>query len=218
MKDDSQHNQDPNVPTLEELEWTRQWAAKQEERALQPNASPMTICLARAAKRTLASMEEDYQRGHCVIQLFENHAVGHALERIAEGANPVYSVAYFYGDQNKLSKRMEMLASDYAKQHPGAKVLCISARDFIEGAVRSVKYGITDSHPICFRDCDFLIMKDFEVFGGKEAMMQEAYYILDHRLISQKPFVICADRQPNAIPGLWDRLLTILEGGLIYQY
>jgi len=153
-----------------------------------------------------------------MVQLFEYPAVSYALDRIVTGNDLLYSVAYFYGDRDRLSKRMDLLAGDYSEQHPGSKIVCISSYDFMDGAIMSLKYGISESHPVSFRDCDFLIMKDFEVFGGKEGMMQEAYYILDHRLLSKKPFVICADRQPNAIPRLDDRLLTILEGGLIYQY
>ena len=111
-----------------------------------------------------------------------------------------------------------MLVSAYAERHPGAKVVSIDAEDFISGMVKSIKYGISDSHPVSFRDCDFLILKDFEKCGGIEATMEEMYYILDWRLLTRKSFVICADRQPNAIPRISDRLLTILEGGLIYQY
>ena len=218
MKDETQPGIDPNEVTLDDLEWTRQWAERQEKRARQPGASPLTICMARAARRTLATMEEDYRKAHSENWIFESPAVGHALERVAVASEPLYSVVYFYGDPNRLAKRMDQLANTYSEQHPGAKVISVTAEDFINGLIMSMKYGIQDSHPVSFRDCDFLIIKEFEKFGGKEACMEELYYILDLRLLYKKPFVICADRQPNAIPRLDDRLLTILEGGLIYQY
>ena len=218
MRDDNRQDSNPDIHTLEDLEWTRQWAERQEKRAQQPDASPLTICMARAAKRTLAAMEEDYRNAHGENSLSESPAVSLALHNIAVGTDPLYNVAYFYGDRNRLSDRMDMLASAYVERHPGAKVVSIDAEDFISGMVKSIKYGISDSHPVSFRDCDFLILKDFEKCGGIEATMEEMYYILDWRLLSRKPFVICADRQPNAIPRLSDRLLTILEGGLIYQY
>ena len=174
--------------------------------------------LAEAEGRAPEPMEEDNQKACRQVRLLEYPAVSFALDRITNGTDPLYRVVYFYGDGNKLSKRMDMLACAYIEQHPGAKVVIVTADDFIHGMINSIKYGIPDSHPVSFRDCDFLIMKDFEKYGGKEACMEELYYILDHRLLSRKPFVICADRLPNAIPGLADRLLTILEGGLIYQY
>ncbi len=148
----------------------------------------------------------------------ESHAVSYAMDRIAEGANPVYSVAYFYGDRDKLSKRMDMLAIAYTEQHPGAKVVSVTAEEYIHGMIMSIKYGIWNPHRVIFRDCELLIIKDFEKFGGKESCMEELYYVLDRRLLFKRSIVICADRQPNAIPKLDDRLLTILEGGLIYQY
>ena len=147
----------------------------------------------------------------------ESSAVSRALDSIAADTDPLYRVSYFYGDRDRLSDRMSMLVSAYTERHPGARVMSINAWDFIVGMVKSMKYGISDSHPVSFRDCDFLVLKDFEKCGGREAAMQELYYILDRRLLSQKPFVICADRRPNEIPGLDDRLLTILEGGLIYH-
>lgn len=218
MTDDNRRDLDPNATTLEDLEWTRQWAERQEKRAQQADASPLTICMARAARRTLEAMEEDYRKAHGENWILESPAVSHALYNITVGTDPLFNVVYFYGDRDRLSKRMDMLASAYAEQHPGAKVVSVTADDFIHGMIMSIKYGIHDSHPVSFRNCDFLIMKDFEKFGGKESSMEELYGILDHRLLFRKPFVICADRQPNAIPRLDDRLLTILEGGLIYQY
>ncbi len=218
MTYDDLRDLDPNATMFEDLEWMRQWAERQKKRAQQPDASPQTICMARAARRTSEAMEEDYRKAHGENFRFESPAVSHALYSITVGTDPLYNVVYFYGESDRLSKRMDMLACAYTEQHPGSKVVSVTAGDYIHGMIMSVKYGIHDSHPVSFRDCVFLMIKEFEKFGGMEACMEELYYILDLRLLSKKPFVICADRQPNAIPGLDDRLLNILEGGLIYQY
>ena len=140
------------------------------------------------------------------------------FDRITDALDPLYQVVYFYGDTELLSSKMDRLTQCYLKKHQNAKIECISAEAFTTGMITSVKYGIAASHPICFRDCDFLVLKDFQQYGGREASMQELYYILDWRLLLHKPFVICSDRKPNEILNLADRLLTILEGGLIYRY
>jgi hypothetical protein len=55
--------EDPDVPTVEDIEWTRDWAIRCEELA-KKEKTPLSICMARAAKRVLISMLDDYVKSH----------------------------------------------------------------------------------------------------------------------------------------------------------
>ena len=56
--------EDPDVPTVEDIEWTRNWVIRCEEHA-KKEKTPLSICMARAAKRVLFSMLDDYVKAHC---------------------------------------------------------------------------------------------------------------------------------------------------------
>ena len=139
------------------------------------------------------------------------------IERMSDNTDPQYKTVYLYGNQYLISKNLDALTSAFSMKHPEAKIIPIAADSFLFGMIKSIKYGISDSYPVCFRNCDLLIITDFQRVGGKEAVMEELYNILDYRLLYQKPFAISGTCSPREIPRIADRLLTILEGGQIIR-
>jgi len=66
-----------------------------------------------------------------------------------------------------------------------------------------------------FRECDLLLIDDIQFLSRKEQTQEEFFHTFNELHNANKQIVITADRAPNKIAGLVDRLKTRFEWGLM---
>ena len=95
------------------------------------------------------------------------------------------------------------------------KVMFISAERFMYQFVKSIKSNEMVKFKEYFRNTDILIIDDIQFMNGKEAMQEEFFHTFNALLEKGSQIVISADRAPNKLPRIQDRIKSRFAGGLV---
>ena len=100
-------------------------------------------------------------------------------------------------------------------KNPKAKILYISANDFVDEYVKFVK-GEKESETLKDFVCgyDVLLLDDVQFLQNKVKTEEMFFYIYQKMINNNKQVVITSDRQPTELKGLEDRLVTRFSQGL----
>lgn len=98
---------------------------------------------------------------------------------------------------------------------PNAKILYITAMDFVEEYVKFVK-GEKESQSLkdFFKSVDVLLLDDVQFLAGRVKTEEMFFYVYQEMIARGKRIIITSDRQPNELKGLEDRLITRFTQGL----
>ena len=95
------------------------------------------------------------------------------------------------------------------------KVMFISAERFMYQFVKSIKSNDMVKFKEYFRNTDILIIDDIQFMNGKEAMQEEFFHTFNALLDKGSQVVISADRAPNKLSRIQDRIKSRFAGGLV---
>ncbi len=99
---------------------------------------------------------------------------------------------------------------------PHARILYITAEDFANDMVRSLKSGQMSRFKERYRgECEVLLLDDVQFLSGKEKIQAELCYTLDTLLDRHKRMVFTSCYLPGEISQLSKELRSRLTGGLI---
>ncbi len=104
------------------------------------------------------------------------------------------------------------------ERNPNAKILYITANDFVEEYIRYVR-GEKESQSLkdFFADVDVLLLDDVQFLENKVNTQEMFFYIYSNMINHGKQIVITSDRQPNELVKLEDRLVTRFSQGLVVK-
>jgi chromosomal replication initiator protein len=151
--------------------------------------------------------------GRCT---FENFVVGkpnelaHAAARgvadgVAEGGPVTFNPLFLYGGVG-LGKThlMHAIAWEVRQKNPEARVLYLSAEQFMYRFVSALRFKDMHGFKEMFRSVDMLMVDDVQFISGKDSTQEEFF----HTFIS-------ADRAPGEIDGMEERIRSRLQWGLV---
>ena len=95
------------------------------------------------------------------------------------------------------------------------KVMFISAERFMYQFVRSIKLNEMVKFKDYFRNTDVFIIDDIQFINGKEAMQEEFFHTFNSLIDKGSQVVISADRPPNKLSRIQDRIRSRFAGGLV---
>ena len=96
------------------------------------------------------------------------------------------------------------------------KVLYLTAEEFTNQMISSIKTGQTDNFRSRFRkSCDALILDEVQFLSGKEKTQAELGYTLDNLMSDGKRILFSGSRLPKEIPGLKRELASRLSMGVV---
>ena len=95
------------------------------------------------------------------------------------------------------------------------KVMLISAERFMYQFVRSIKLKEMVKFKEYFRNTDILLIDDIQFMNGKEAMQEEFIHTFNALLDKGSQIVVSADRPPNKLSRIQDRIKSRFSGGLV---
>ena len=95
------------------------------------------------------------------------------------------------------------------------KVMLISAERFMYQFVRSIKLKEMVKFKEYFRNTDVLLIDDIQFMNGKEAMQEEFFHTFNALLDKGSQIVVSADRPPNKLSRIQDRIKSRFSGGLV---
>jgi chromosomal replication initiator protein len=139
-----------------------------------------------------------------------------AARRVAEGGPVTFNPLFLYGGVG-LGKThlMHAIAHELQKQKPEARVLYLSAEQFMYRFIQALREKQIMDFKGLFRSVDVLMVDDVQFIAGKESTQEEFFHTFNALHQSGKQIVISSDRPPKSIPTLHDRLRSRFEGGLL---
>ena len=162
--------------------------------------------------------------GRCT---FDNFVVGKpnelahaAARRVAEGVaergQVTFNPLFLYGGVG-LGKThlMHAIAWEVKQSNPEARVLYLSAEQFMYRFVSALRFKDMHGFKEMFRSVDMLMVDDVQFISGKDSTQEEFFHTFNALVEQQKQIVISADRAPGEIDGLEERIKSRLQWGLV---
>ena len=124
-----------------------------------------------------------------------------------------YNPLYIYGGVG-LGKT-HLLNSIGLELKKNNKVMFISAERFMYQFVKSIKANEMVKFKEYFRNTDILLIDDIQFMNGKEAMQEEFFHTFNALLDKGSQIVVSADRAPNKLSRIQERIKSRFSGGLV---
>ena len=124
-----------------------------------------------------------------------------------------YNPLYIYGGVGM--GKTHLLNSIGLSLKDKSKVMFISAERFMYQFVKSIKSNDMVKFKEYFRNTDILLIDDIQFMNGKEAMQEEFFHTFNALLDKGSQIIISADRAPNKLSRIQDRIKSRFAGGLV---
>lgn len=166
---------------------------------------------------TTFSLDERYRFDSFVVGQ-SNELANAAARRVAETASPAaaFNPLFLYGGVG-LGKThlMHAIAWEAQERHPNRRVLYLSAEKFMHRFVSALRYKDTFAFKNEFRSVDLLLVDDFQFIAGKASTQEEFFHTFNALIDGNRQIVISADRSPNDLEGVEERIKSRLNWGLV---
>ncbi|MCK4862443.1 MAG: chromosomal replication initiator protein DnaA, partial [Rhodobacteraceae bacterium] len=110
---------------------------------------------------------------------------------------------------------MHAIAWETQALRPEARVLYLSAEQFMYRFVQALRFKDMHSFKEQFRSVDVLMVDDVQFIAGKNSTQDEFFHTFNALVDQGKQIVISADRAPGEIEGLEERIRSRLQWGLV---
>ena len=124
-----------------------------------------------------------------------------------------YNPLYIYGGVGM--GKTHLLNSIGLELKKDNKVMFISAERFMYQFVKSIKSNDMVKFKEYFRNTDILLIDDIQFMNGKEAMQEEFFHTFNALLDKNSQIIISADRPPNKLSRIQERIKSRFSGGLV---
>ncbi|HUN24405.1 MAG TPA: chromosomal replication initiator protein DnaA [Anaerolineales bacterium] len=151
---------------------------------------------------------------------FENYIVGKS-NRLAHAAciataeNPAtaYNPLFLHGGVGLGKTHLLQAIGNYCAAQ-GMTVLYVSAEDFANELISSIRSHSTENFREKYRKIDVLLMDDVQFIAGKDATQEEFFHTFNALHQNNKQLVLSSDRHPKSFNTLEERLRSRFEWGL----
>jgi chromosomal replication initiator protein len=139
-----------------------------------------------------------------------------AAQRMAAIEAPQFSPLYLKAatGQGK-THLMHAIGHAFLANHPRARIFYCSAERFMVEFVQALRQNQMIEFKSRLRGFDLLMIDDIQFIIGKASAQEELLYTIDALLAEGKRLVFAADRAPQALDGVEQRLLSRLSMGLV---
>ena len=150
---------------------------------------------------------------------FENFILGFSNKLAYEASKKVsqnishYNPLYIYGGVGM--GKTHLLNAIGLSLKDENKVMLIPAERFMYQFVRSIKLNEMVKFKEYFRNADILLIDDIQFMNGKEAMQEEFFHTFNALLDKGSQIIVSADRPPNKLSRIQDRIKSRFSGGLV---
>ena len=145
-----------------------------------------------------------------------NELAYNAARTLAEGGPVSFNPLFLHGTTG-LGKThlMHAIGGELRARNPDAKVAYLSAEKFMVEFLAALRAKDTISFKQRLRSVDLLMIDDVQFIAGKESTQEEFFHTMNEIISAGKRLVITADRSPQNLEGIQDRILSRMAWGLV---
>ncbi|MFH1843003.1 MAG: chromosomal replication initiator protein DnaA [bacterium] len=163
----------------------------------------------------LFSLNSDYTFENFVVGSGSDFAHATALaisKKLGDNFNPLF----IYGGVG-LGKThlMHAIGNSVRKSFPDKRVCYVTAEQFMNDLIFSIKQNRTYDFKRTYRSVDVLLVDDVAFLAGKESTQEEFFHTFNTLYNDKKQIVLTSDRSPKEIVTLEERLRSRFEWGVI---
>ena len=139
-----------------------------------------------------------------------------AAQRMAAVETPQFSPLYLKASTGQgKTHLLHAIGHAFLANHTRARIFYCSAERFMVEFVQALRQGQMIAFKARLRGFDLLMVDDIQFIIGKASAQEELLYTIDALLAEGKRLVFAADRAPQALDGVEQRLLSRLSMGLV---
>lgn len=152
---------------------------------------------------------------------FDNFVVGDsnrlayaAAAKVAESPGTSYNPLFIHGSSG-LGKTHLLHAIGNQAAVENLNVLCVTAEQYTNELVSSIREKNTEDFRRKYRSLDMLLVDDVQFFGGKEQTEENFFHTFNDLHGANRQIVVTCDRSPQNLPNFKERLRSRLGWGLV---
>jgi chromosomal replication initiator protein len=137
-----------------------------------------------------------------------------AATKVAENPGQTFNPLFIHGGSG-LGKTHLLHAIGNHAAAEDLKVLCVSAEQYTNELVTSIRNKTMDDFRDKFRSTDMLLVDDIQFFSGKEQTEENFFHTFNQLHYANRQVVVTCDRPPKELPMLKEALRSRFEWGLV---
>jgi len=182
--------------------------------AIQAPAAP-TASGSQSPETPGAALETRYRFDSFVVGK-SNELAYNAARTLAESGPLSFNPLFLHGPTG-LGKThlMHAIGWEIRARDPNARVIYLSAEKFMVEFLAALRAKDTISFKQWLRSADVLMIDDVQFIAGKESTQEEFFHTMNEIISAGRRLVITADRPPQKLDGIQERILSRLAWGLV---
>ncbi len=157
---------------------------------------------------------------------FNNFVVGPPNEfayksSLEVAKNPVrkFNPLYIYGPSGVGKTHLLHAIGNYivVNSRTDYKILYLTAEEFLNKMINAIKTKTMIKFKAQIRDIDILLIDEIQFLNSKPMIQEEIFHTIDSLMRSNKQVIMAADRSPEEIDSLDDRIRTRMRSGLVAE-
>ena len=161
------------------------------------------------------ALEERYTFDSFVVGK-SNELAYNAARTVADGGKISFNPLFLHGTTG-LGKThlMHAIGWEMRQRNPQAQIAYMSAEKFMVEFLAALRAKDTISFKQRLRSVDLLMIDDVQFIAGKDSTQEEFFHTMNEIINAGKRLVITADRSPQNLEGIQERILSRLAWGLV---
>ncbi len=145
-----------------------------------------------------------------------NEVAATAARTLATAAGVSFNPLFIHGGTGRgKTHLLHAIGHSFLAQHPGARVVSMSAEKFMVEFIRALRENDTIGFKSRLRGADLLLIDDVQFIAGKDSTQEEFFHTMNEIITAGKRLVITSDRAPQDLDGIAPRILSRLSWGLV---
>ena len=182
-----------------------------------PVAAPVVVAApaAPASDVERPALEPRYTFDRFVVDA-SNKVAFNAAKQLAKPGAVRFSPLFLHaGTGQGKTHLMHAIGHAFMAAVPGARVIAMSAERFMFDFVAALRARDTFAFKMRLRSADLLLIDDLQFIAGKDATQEEFFHTVNEIMGAGKRLVISADRSPQALDGIEQRIIGRMAMGLV---
>ncbi|MEC8200254.1 MAG: chromosomal replication initiator protein DnaA [Pseudomonadota bacterium] len=180
-----------------------------------PAASPTALRETEAQNNISAPLDPRFTFKNFIVGK-PNELAFAAARRCAEAETAPYNPLFLYSGVG-LGKThlMHAIAWHIRQTRPEKRAVYLSAEKFMYQFIRALRFRDTVAFKEQFRSVDILMIDDVQFIAGKDSTQEEFFHTFNALVDQNRQIVISADKSPNDLEGMEERMKSRLGWGLV---